>query len=143
LRWLAVGRLDVPVLAWTLAIIVVSCAALAVFHFSTAPDVSVLRAHTPRWAFDYYIAFLIVFSAVNALMEELIFRGVLFDALESQFGRWVALGVQAVVFGMGHTLGGYPPGVLGGVLATIYGLMQGGLRIYSRGLAASWAAHIF
>ena len=85
---------------------------------------------------------MIVFSFLNALLEEIIFRGILLDALDSQIGlRWALL-VQAVVFGTGHMLGGYPPGVVGAVLAAIYGLMLVMLRVHSRGLAAPYLAHV-
>jgi membrane protease YdiL (CAAX protease family) len=142
-RWLTVGRLSLPVLACTAAVVVVSSAALVVFQYAVAPDLRDLRAAAPAWAYQAFIPFLIVFSLVNALLEELIFRGAVLDALESQIGLAWALPVQAAVFGYGHMLGGYPPTPLGAVLAGVYGVMLGLLKVYSRGLAAPFLAHIF
>jgi membrane protease YdiL (CAAX protease family) len=142
LGWLKVGRLDLVVLGWTAGIAVLSAVALVVFQLVVRPDLSGLRAHAPAIAFQYPFLFLITFSLVNALLEEIAFRGILLDALQSQIGlRWALL-VLSIVFGTGHMLGGYPPGIVGAVLAAIYGLMLGLLRVYSGGLAAAYFAHI-
>jgi membrane protease YdiL (CAAX protease family) len=82
------------------------------------------------------------FSAFNALLEEVIFRGILLDALTAAIGASWAVVVQAVAFGVGH-VHGYPPGPLGIALAAMYGLMLGLLRQRSGGLAAPWVAHVF
>ncbi|MDB6153237.1 MAG: family intrarane metalloprotease [Chthoniobacteraceae bacterium] len=83
----------------------------------------------------------IVFSLLNAIFEELVFRGVLYDALESQWGAWGAVVATAAMFGYGH-LRGYPPGLPGVVLAGIYGLALGWLRVRTGGLGLPIAAHI-
>ena len=51
LGWLKVGRLDLPVLGWTAAVIVVSVLALIVFQHLAQPDVSGVRARAPAIAF--------------------------------------------------------------------------------------------
>jgi membrane protease YdiL (CAAX protease family) len=142
-RWLTVGQLSLPVLGWTAAVVVVSTIAILVFQYVVAPDLGPTRAVVPPWLYQHFIPFLIVFSFVNALLEELLFRGVILDALDSQIGLAWALLVQAAVFGYGHMLGGYPPTPLGAVLAGVYGVMLGLLKVYSRGLAAPFLAHIF
>jgi membrane protease YdiL (CAAX protease family) len=142
LGWLKVGRLDLVVHACTAGIMIVSAIALIVFQLVTQPDFDSLRAHVPRLAFRHPFVFLIVFSLLNALLEEIAFRGILLDALESQIGMTWALLIVSIVFGYGHMVGGYPPGIVGAVLASLYGLMLGLLRVYSGGLAAAYFAHI-
>jgi membrane protease YdiL (CAAX protease family) len=46
------------------------------------------------------------------------------------------------MFGIGH-LGGYPPGLLGALLATLYGVALGLLRHFSKGIGAAVVAHVF
>ena len=75
-------------------------------------------------------------------MEEVLFRGLLFDGLRASYGVSAAVCLQAVVFGAFHYQG-FPSGAVGVGLASVYGLMQGGLRVYSGGLAACWIAHTF
>jgi membrane protease YdiL (CAAX protease family) len=142
LGWLRVGRLGPAVFGWTALVSAVSALALVGFHVMIRPDVGELRPRIPSWSVEYPVLFVIVFAILNALMEEVIFRGILFDALDSQLGVVGALVIQAIIFGRVHMTGGYPPGDLGGVLAGVYGLMLGMLRVYSRGLAAGYLAHI-
>jgi membrane protease YdiL (CAAX protease family) len=87
-----------------------------------------------------------LFVAINATVQELIFRGVLFDSLESIWGRWAAILVSAFVFGIGHLpavkfLGvGYGVGFAS--LAMDFGVALGFLRAWSGGLALPIAVHV-
>jgi membrane protease YdiL (CAAX protease family) len=74
-------------------------------------------------------------------MEELVFRGILFDAIDSQWGPWISLIGTAVLFGLGH-LHGYPPGMIGAVLAMLFGLALGALRVWTGRLLSPILAHI-
>ncbi|MFZ2639779.1 MAG: CPBP family intramembrane glutamic endopeptidase [Verrucomicrobiia bacterium] len=87
------------------------------------------------------LAFGVLFSVFNALFEEVFFRGILFDAIESQWGVWIAVVVSAFLFGCGH-MHGYPSGILGSALAGIYGLCLGWLRVFSGGIGFPVVAHI-
>jgi membrane protease YdiL (CAAX protease family) len=71
----------------------------------------------------------------------LVFRGILFDALQSQWGAWVTLIASSLLFGLGH-LRGYPSGILGACLATLFGFAMGVLRLWTGGLALPIAAHL-
>ena len=82
-----------------------------------------------------------VFAALNAILEELVFRGVLLDALEAQWGGMVAVVTTAILFGLGH-LSGYPPGRDGAILAGLYGVVLGWLRVRTGGLFLPIFAHI-
>jgi membrane protease YdiL (CAAX protease family) len=85
-----------------------------------------------------------LFSIINATSQELVFRGVLFDSLESIWGRWGAILVSAFVFGIGH-LRVLPPGIsgmLGASAAADFGFAVGCLRFWSGGLVLPVLAHI-
>ena len=83
----------------------------------------------------------ICFSIVNAVLEELIFRGILWEVVSEEWNNAMALGVTALLFGVGH-LDGYPPGPLGVILAGLYGITLGGLRWWTGGLALTTACHV-
>jgi len=135
------GRVSTPTVAATVIIAVGSCAVLVAFHSRTHPDVSAYGSFLPVSALGGVLAVGVLFSVFNALFEEVIFRGVLFDAVESQWGVWVAVVATAFLFGYGH-MRGYPPGPLGAVLAGIYGLCIGWLRVFSAGIGLPVIAHI-
>ncbi len=139
--WFRLGHDGPLILTATSVVIVASAAALVVYHVLFRPDVTELARRLPIHELGGPLVAGPVFAVLNALLEELIFRGVLYDAVEAQGGWRTALCVTAVVFGYAH-LNGYPPGVVGGVLAGIYGVMLGGLRRLSGGLVAPFVAHI-
>jgi membrane protease YdiL (CAAX protease family) len=140
-RWNRVGRLTMPVLAATGAIIVISTSALLLYDAVFRPDLAPLSRRLPLGLPLPVAVVRVLFAACNALLEEVIFRGVLLDALAAAVGGTGAVIAQAVAFGVGHAHG-YPPGGLGMVLAAVYGLMLGALRQRAGGLAAPWAAHV-
>lgn len=135
------GRVSGTTVVATAIITMGSCAALVVFHLRTHPDVSVFTGFLPVHTLGGVFAAGVLFSLFNALFEETIFRGVLFDAIESQWGVAVAVAATAFLFGYGH-MHGYPPGILGAALAGIYGLCLGWLRVFSGGLGLPVLAHI-
>jgi uncharacterized protein len=137
----ALGRADGPAVAATLAVVVISCTALVLFQTVMTPGLSGHAGRLPLTGFGDPLLVGAVFAVVNAVMEEVIFRGILYDAVEGQWGWRVAVVVTAVVFGFGH-LDGYPPGRLGAVLAGVYGLMLGGLRHRTSGLLLPTLAHV-
>ncbi len=82
------------------------------------------------------------FSIGNAVLEEVAFRGILFDALAGEWNAAVAVVVTALVFGFIHQAG-YPPGSLGAVLAGLYGVALGVLRVWTGGLLVPMFCHVF
>ena len=115
--------------------------ALLLFHATVQPDVQSYRAFLPLDALGGVFVAGAVFSTVNATLEELVFRGVLFDAVQSQWGVVGTLIGTAMLFGLGH-LHGYPPGPLGACLAAWFGLMAGALRFWTGGLLLPIVAHM-
>jgi len=85
----------------------------------------------------------LIFSMVNAAVEEGAYRGVIMHALDTSLGPgFAALLLQALAFGAVH-IGGFPRGWLGVGLACIYGLFMGFIRQRAGGMFAPWIAHVF
>jgi len=135
------GRVNRLAIIATLIITLGSCAVLVAFDLHYRPDVRAYRSFLPVTALGGIFAAGVIFSIFNALFEELTFRGILFDAIESQWGVWVGVVATALLFGYGH-LRGYPAGSVGAVLAGIYGLCLGWLRVYTGGIGLPVLAHI-
>jgi membrane protease YdiL (CAAX protease family) len=135
------GELSRSAALATLIIAAGSCTVLVMFHRTAHPDVSAYRDILPVSKMGGLLVAGVMFSIFNAILEEIIFRGILFDAAESQWGQRAAVGVTAFLFGYAH-MHGYPPGPLGAVLAGIYGLCLGWLRIFTRGLGWPVLAHV-
>jgi uncharacterized protein len=139
--WPAVGRVGGWPLVYSLVLTLGASAALVAFDVFARPDVSELAERLPVRTLWHPLLAGVVFSIVNAILEELLFRGVLWEAVAREWNAGTALAVSATVFGLGH-LHGYPPGVLGAVLAGLYGLALGVLRWWTGGLALPVACHI-
>lgn len=73
------------------------------------------------------------FALVNAAVEEAIFRGVLQTSLEQLIGPATAVFVQAGAFGLLHVVG-IPTGLVGAVMAGVWGALLGVLRQRTRGI---------
>jgi len=77
----------------------------------------------------------------SGVFEELLFRGVLFGAVEKWFGSWAALVVSSLVFGLTHLLN--PAGTLEGALfiAVEAGILLAGAYMLTRRLWMSMGFH--
>ena len=82
---------------------------------------------------------IVPYAMFNAAFEELVWRGVALQACTAEFGATFALLLSSLSFGLAHYRG-FPSGALGVLLATIYGLMMGIVRIRSNGLFGPWLA---
>jgi membrane protease YdiL (CAAX protease family) len=119
-----------------------AAAALLLWFTLLRPNVADLVAQfLPPVAPIWILTGGVLFAAVNAAVEEGAYRGVVMWALEAQVGPLAALLMQAAAFGTLH-IHGFPRGPVGVVLACIYGLMMGGIRLRCGGLLAPWAAHV-
>lgn len=135
------GRVNSTAVLATLAIATLSSVTLLLFQRWSQPDLRAYAAALPKLPGGEIIVAGIIFAVLNAFLEELIFRGVLFTAIESQVNAQMTVIITAALFGYGH-MHGYPPGPIGAVLAGIYGLMLGWLRVFTGGLGLPVLAHI-
>lgn len=118
-----------------------SCAVLISFDILTRPDVSAYRHFLPVEKLGGVWGAGVIFAVFNATFEEVVYRGILFDAIRSQLSDRVAIIATAFLFGYAH-MQGYPPGTLGAVFAGIYGLCAGWLRSFTGGIGLPIVAHI-
>jgi membrane protease YdiL (CAAX protease family) len=139
--WLRLGRWDRKTALAALAIVIVSSLALLGFQYLANPDLTAFAERLPLGVMGGPIATGICFSLVNALLEEIIFRGVFFDALEAQYGWLAAVFLSAAAFGLLHSHG-FPPGWSGAFMAGTYGVVLGLLRKQAGGLLAPTIVHV-
>jgi uncharacterized protein len=141
--WLRVGRSGRDVRILVIATVVGSAAALVAWTVQAKPDLQrhlALVPALPLWAYPVAAA---GFAAVNAALEEAIFRGVMMEALDSALGEgYLSIGIQAGSFAALHYLAGFPSGPAGVVMTFVYGAMLGVVRRRSRGLLAPWITHV-
>ena len=141
LRTVDRGRLGRSEAGWIALVAVVAGTALLGWVLLFQPDLSRLRAMLPVWPLAGLIAAGAAFSVVNAILEEVVWRGILQRWLLTFTSPLVAVSLQAASFGAAH-YAGFPSGAVGMGLAGIYGLMIGGLALRSGGLAAPIVAHV-
>ena len=108
------------------------------------PDLGDLVAtFVPDWPLWLLVPGAVVFSVVNAALEEAAYRGVVQQSLERALGPGAtALILQAAAFAALHYRAGFPRGVAGIGLTFIYGLVLGVIRRHSRGLMAPVVIHV-
>jgi membrane protease YdiL (CAAX protease family) len=86
------------------------------------------------------VALWVVLSLSAGFCEELVFRGYLFRQFESLLGgRWSALALQAVLFGVSH---GYQGGAAC-LKITLYGVLFGMLALWRDSLRPGMMGHAF
>ncbi len=135
------GEVGARIWCFVLAIAAVSSTALVLWKSLLRPDLRDLETMLP----DQPLVLLLLggfgFALLNAFLEEAVFRVVFVQALESVASARTAVLIQAFAFGALH-LHGFPRGVVGVALATIYGLMLGALRVRAKGMLAVYVAHV-
>ena len=80
------GRVSPSAVLATLILAIGSCSVLVTFHVIKHPDIRACGSLIPVSALGGVLTAGILFSLFNALFEEIIFRGILFDAVVSQWG---------------------------------------------------------
>jgi membrane protease YdiL (CAAX protease family) len=141
--WMHGGRLRRDIMLIVLAVAVVSGIALFVWYRAIRPDLAIQLGHMPAMPLWMFPLAGLGFSLGNAALEELAYRGIIMQALDSAGGPGLlSVIVQAWLFGAAHYRAGFPNGTWGLAMATVYGIMLGGLRHRSRGMLAPWLAHV-
>lgn len=121
----------------------VAAVALLSWYLLLRPNVAnIVKAFVPDLPLGLLIVGGLIFSMVNAAVEEGAYRGVILHALDTSLGPgFAALLLQALAFGAVH-IGGFPRGWLGVGLACVYGLFMGFVRRRAGGMFAPWIAHV-
>jgi len=142
--WARWGSFDATVRSLSVAAWLLAAAALLSWYLLLHPHIAdIVKAFVPALPFGLLIAGGLIFSMVNAAVEEGAYRGVILHALDSSLGPgFAALLLQALAFGAIH-IRGFPRGWLGVGLACMYGLLMGVIRRRSGGMFAPWIAHVF
>jgi CAAX protease family protein len=141
--WVRAGRLTSHIMILILATIALSTIALVGWYLLFQPNVSSHLAMIPKMPMWLLPVACLGFAMLNAAMEEIVFRGIMMQALDSALGDGnLTVAIQAVSFAAFHYLAGFPNGVWGFAMVFVYGFMLGVLRRQSQGMLASWIAHV-
>jgi membrane protease YdiL (CAAX protease family) len=138
---LTVGQLGGMPLAVAIGLSLVTTFILIVYQFAVRPPASHLSETIPRTVFGNILVAWIGFGVINATLEEVAYRGILFGAAAEAWNVSIALAITTVLFAIGH-LGGYPPGMKGVLLAGFCGFALGYLRLWTGGLGLPILCHI-
>ena len=139
--WLRLGRPTLPMWIAAATVAVGSAACLLLWFKLARPDVKWQADLIPTWSPGRLVLLGLGFALFNAAVEEMIWRGVVFDALErTGLPTAPVVLMQAVSFGVAH-LHGFPSGSVGILLASAYGAILGVLRGQTRGLLVPFVAH--
>jgi len=130
---LRAGKLSPRLIAFAALISVVSSGALVLHQVLLAPELSYMDRYLPLDLLGPPLVTAVAFSVLNPILEEVVFRGILYQAFAAYWPWHVAAAATSVIFGAGH-VGGYPPGLLGGILAGLYGYALAVLRRHSNGM---------
>lgn len=88
-----------------------------------------------RGTWAWAVAVFVLIVIVAPICEEIVYRGLLWGALDQRWGRWVAFGVTTVVFSVAHLELTRTP------LLLIVAIPIGLARLYTDALSASIVAH--
>jgi uncharacterized protein len=135
------GRITADVWALVVLTIAGSAVALAAWASIARPTVSpYLRwmAQQPTWLL---LAGLVAFAVLNSIGEELLFRGIFLSELAAASSATLAVVATGIAFAIAH-VNGFPSGWFGALMAGVYGLALGVLRVRSRGMLAPFLAHV-
>jgi membrane protease YdiL (CAAX protease family) len=138
---LAIGKMSGLPLVSAAVLTLMTTSVLVGFQALMRPDVHDLAAKLQVDRFGNLLLAGVCFSVVNAALEELIFRGVLWNLVSEEWNQSTALCVTAALFGIGH-FNGYPPGPIGAVMAGLYGATLGALRWWTGGLGLAMTCHV-
>lgn len=143
--WMKIGRIDR--LTWVILYLtgVISTGVLILWAFWTKDLGAGLRMVQGLNYYPAWLVFLIgipLFAIFNAFAEEIVYRGVLQEALMRVFTSRVAILLQASAFAAIHVASGFPNGVIGYIMVLVYGVILGYLRTRTGGMLAPYLTHV-
>ena len=129
--------LGIPVFAMIVDNIAVLIYAIAfIFFFGEPTTITELPGGT-SWD-SSPVALILTFISIcilTPIVEELLFRGYILDALNRLHGKWPAIIISSIIFGMVH----FDPFTMG--MATIGGVIYGWIRMRTGSLVPGIVAH--
>ncbi len=142
--WARWGSFDATVRFLSIAAWLLAASALLTWYLLLHPNIAdIVETFVPAVPLGLLIGGGLIFSMVNAAVEEGAYRGVILHALDTSLGPgFAALLLQAFAFEAIH-IRGFPRGWIGVGLAAIYGLLMGVIRRRALGMFAPWIAHVF
>lgn len=141
--WVRLGKFDRTIWLLIAAAGILSSAALIAWVKWVNPDLSRYAGLIPGKTTGLVLWNGLFFCSLNAAEEEIIWRGMIMEALDSAFGPGIlSIVIQAASFATAHYLNGFPNGITGSLIVFACGLMLGIIRRKSRGIAAPWLAHM-
>ena len=143
LKWFRLGRIDRT--SWLVTIIMVagSIAGLYIWARLSPSGVEKFRALLPGYPPALLLLGGIGFAITNAIMEEVIARGVIWDGFHFILNRWWLTNLaQSTVFAIWH-FKGFPGGISGALMVFAWSVFLGYLRHRSKGMLAPVVGHFF
>lgn len=125
--WIFKGPLKDPIWRFMLIFLVMVCAVFSFFMDWGQPELLALAGYA------------LSFALINAVLEELLWRGYILSHFASRFGELKGLVIAGVTFGLYHYHLGFSWPVC--LLFSIFGIMMGGVAIRSKGLAPVMVMH--
>lgn len=143
LEWLKPGSFTRDVILLTIASALLAAISLIVWYLGVRPNLTdLIETFIPKWNVALLIFGGLLFSIVNAAVEEGAYRGVIMAALDKSIGSGVApIILQSAAFGTLH-VNGFPRGWIGVGLASVFGFLMALIRRRSQGMLAPWVAHM-
>jgi hypothetical protein len=143
-NWFIIGYFKPKNIILLLITIFISSGILILWYFRFLPDLSPMVVSLKDKPTIIIALSIIGFAIVNAIVEESIFDGICYRAMEENFKiPFIFIGLQALSYSITH-FRGIPSGYIGILLSFIYGgIMLGGLRYFTKGLLFPVIAHIF
>ncbi len=141
--WLVWGAVTPRLVVGSLTVVLVSSAALVAWYLLMHPNIAVFTQFIPARPLSQLLLGGLGFALLNATVEEVIFRGIVWEGLAALIpSAWIVIILQAFFFGTAH-FWGVPNGIVGACLAFIYGIMLGIIRMRAGGLLMVIITHIF
>ncbi|MEM9400770.1 MAG: CPBP family intramembrane glutamic endopeptidase [Verrucomicrobiota bacterium] len=142
MSWATWGKPTKKSLSTAAAICFLSSLGLLVWFYTVNPDVSGITKLLPeKMSIVAFIGFSILFSLANAIWEEFLLKGFTWSSLSLVCASPVKINlIQSFLFGLVHYQG-FPSGLSGVILASIYGYMLGILRQRSDGMGELILTH--
>jgi len=140
--WFRFGQPSRNMLIFAVVVVLLSALGLIGWVHFANPSMAEHVSKLPRLSPQKFAVYMGGFAMINALQEEIMWRGVVMGAIDSAIGAGIiSIIIQAAIFGMAHFNGGFPGGWAGVGLAGSFGLGMGILRRYTRGLLLPWVVH--